>query len=249
MSDKNLFEFVKGILKNTEPGAVQPQRPRPRRLPALQGPDPDAQNPATIVRIGRSTDGRELIMTRGMGTFLVDREAPSIAYYQRGQVIEVPTAELQNLYMALMHKRDVGENALHYVDLLNVTSFEIEARRSGRARQPVRPLAPPVPARPREAMPSVPDGENPATITRVGRSANGAELVMTLGLGTFVVHRDQLTLRYFDRGREWDVPDLELKLLIDSLMAKQAMDENRFAYIDLLNVASFVLEQRRGKMR
>ncbi|HEY9722129.1 MAG TPA: hypothetical protein V6D47_08950 [Oscillatoriaceae cyanobacterium] len=248
MSDKNLFEFVKGILKSTEPGAAQAPRPRPRRLPAVQGPDPDAQNPATIVRIGRSTDGRELIMTQGMGTFLVDRETPSICYYQRGQLLDVPTPELQNLYMALMHKRQVDDHALHYVDLLNVTSFEIETRRSGRARMPVKPLAP-TPLKPREAAPGVPDGENPATITRVGRSANGAELVMTLGLGTFVVHRDQLTLRYYDRGREWDVPDLELKLLIDSLMAKQAMQENRFAYIDLLNVANFVLEQRRGKKR
>ncbi|MNS51456.1 hypothetical protein D3C72_841310 [compost metagenome] len=80
---------------------------------------------------------------------------------------------------------------------------------------------------------------------RVGRSRDGAELIMTLGLGTFVVHRDEPTIKYFDRGREWDVPVLELQLLIDSLMAKQDMKEHRYAYIDLLNVATFLIEKRR----
>jgi hypothetical protein len=257
MSDKNLFEFVKGVLKkgptHEEPG---PRQPGPRQGPVLPArqpkqPDPDDQNPATIERIGRSTDGRELIMTRGFGIFLVDREAPTICYYNRGAVAPVPIADLQGLYQALMMKRNVGEFAAHYVDLLNVAFHEIDVRRKTKnpRGKPVPPPPPPPKKPPSALRANMPDAENPATIMRVGRSQNGGELVMTLGLGTFVVHRDEMTLRYFDRGREWEVPDLELQLLIDSLMAKEDMKAHQFTYIDLLNVATFVQEKRQASRR
>jgi hypothetical protein len=164
----------------------------------------------------------------------------------------VPTVELQSLVTQLHRKVNVKDFPHHYVDLLNVASHEVEARgnRQRGASPPPRPQAPPPPVKkpPRQA-PAVPDHENPATIARVGRSKDGAELVMTLGLGTFVVHRENVTIRYFDRGREWDVPDMELQLLIDSLMAKQDMAEHRYAYIDLLNVATFVRENRSARRR
>ena len=99
MTEKNLFEFVKGMLKGGP--APAEAAPQPRRTGGgyhYDGPvrqaDPDAQNPATITRIGRSNDGRELVMTLGFGTFLVDREAPTIGYYNQGVVGEVPTVEL-----------------------------------------------------------------------------------------------------------------------------------------------------------
>jgi hypothetical protein len=250
VTEKNLFEFVKGMLKGGPAPAEAPPPPRRTGGYHYDGParpaDPDAQNPATITRIGRSNDGRELVMTLGFGTFLVDREAPTIAYYNQGAVGEVPTVELENLADALLAKRNVGAFALNYVDMLNVVTHELELRKQRRGAP--TPVAPPprpkaIPRRP--AAPGPDDQANPATIVRVGRSRDGAELVMTLGLGTFVVHRDEPTIKYFDRGREWDVPVLELQLLIDSLMAKQDMKEHRYAYIDLLNVATFLIEKRR----
>lgn len=249
MSDKNLFEFVKGMLKGGPSGPAQPPAPRragPYRYEApSREQDPDAHNPATIMRIGRSNDGRELVMTLGFGTFLVDREAPTICYYTQGAVSDVPTVELENLRDGLLDKRNVGAHALNYVDLLNVVSHELEARKTRRGA-PTPVVAPRQGPRARQGPPASPDDQtNPATIVRVGRSRDGADLVMTLGLGTFVVHRDVPNIRYFDRGREWDVPDMELQLLVDSLMAKQDMREHRYAYIDLLNVAAFVFERRR----
>jgi hypothetical protein len=250
MPEKNLFEFVKGMLTG---GPTPPPAPAaPRREPfRYEGPaqqvDRDAHNPATITRVGKSNDGRELVMTLGFGTFLVDRESPTICYYQQGAVAEVPTVELQNLSDALLDKRNVGAFALNYVDLLNVVSHELEVRKN-RQGTPT-PAAAPRPLPKRGVRPSAPppgaDQANPATIVRVGKSRAGAELVMTLGLGTFVVHRDVPDIKYFDRGREWEVPDMELQLLVDSLMAKENTKEHRYAYIDLLNVASFVIERRR----
>lgn len=251
MSDKNLFEFVKGMLGGgqTPPPAPAAPRKQPYRYdaPPTVPVDPDAHNPATIMRIGKSNDGRELVMTMGFGTFLVDRESPTICYYHQGGVAEIPTVELQNLADALFDKRNVGKYAANYVDLLNVVSHELEMRKQ-RQGMPT-PAAAPRPLPKKGARASAPppgaDQANPATIMRVGKSRAGAELVMTLGLGTFVVHRDVPDIKYFDRGREWDVPDMELQLLVDSLMAKENTKEHRYAYIDLLNVATFVIEQRR----
>ena len=255
MTDKNLFEFVKGLLK-TPPDSAKKPIPRPTagrtELPVTsKPPDSDSQNPATITRIGKSNDGRELIMTLAFGTFLVDRETPTIGYYNHGAVAEVPTVELQNLLDALQSKRNVGPFALHYVDLLNVVTHELEVRaqRRGSATPVAPPPRPAVTPRPQPAPSAGADAENPATIVRVGRSHHGAELIMTLGLGTFIVHREAPNLRYFDRGREWDVPDMELQVLVDSLMAKETMEEHRYAYIDLLNVASFMVERRRAAGR
>lgn len=256
MTDKNLFEFVKGILGAPQAPAqpVRPNGPRPN-LPARapKQPDPDATNPATILRVGRSNDGRDLIMTLGFGTFLVDRETPTICFFNRGEVKVVPTPDLQSLYEFLMAKRGVGEFAAHYVDLLNVAVHEMEARKLKKKQaapgQKVKITAPPPPPmKPRNTDPAalMPDAENPATILRVGKSHNDAELVMTLGLGTFVVHREEVSIRYYDRGREWDVPDVELQVLIDALMAKREMKEYQFTYIDLLNVATFVQQKRRS---
>lgn len=256
MSDKNLFEFVKGILKTEpEPPAratrprPAPKAPQPPTVPPPRPADKDAENPATILRVGRSNDGRDLIMTQGLGIFLVDREAPTICYFDRGIVQPVPTVELKAMVDALMTKRAVGEHALHYVDLLNVATHELEVRQGRRGGGlGLGSLAPlPPPKRPVPRGPAVPDAENPATIVRVGRSHHGADLIMTLGLGTFVVDRERVTLRYFDRGREWDVPEGELKGLIEALMTKEDMAEHRYAYIDLLNVATFVQQQRRPR--
>lgn len=258
MSDKNLFEFVKGILKTdaapparTAPPPKAPPRQAPPPAPMPRPQPRDDENPATIVRVGRSNDGRDLLMTQGFGIFLVDREAPTICYFDKGVVQPVPTLELKALVDALMAKRAVGPHALHYVDLLNVATHELESRQG---RRPgglgLGSLAPlPPPKRPLPPGPAVPDAENPATIVRVGRSHHGADLVMTLGLGTFVVDRERVTLRYFDRGREWDVPESELATLIEALMAKEEMAEHRYAYIDLLNVATFVQQQKRPRRR
>jgi hypothetical protein len=213
-------------------------------------------NPATITHVGRAPDGRELVMTLGLGSFLMDREIPTICYFRQGNVAEIPTVELRHLFGCLMEKRSVGEHALSYVDLLNVTSFELQAR-SGRVKRapaagggensgapkPLPRKAPPQ----RPAASQWPDAENPATITRVGRSQNGAELVMTLGLGTFVLYRDPPGLMYFDRGREWDVPEGEVRVLIDALMAKQDMKEHQCTYVDLLNVATYVRDNRKTR--
>jgi hypothetical protein len=261
MEQKNLFEFVKGILggaarsapvvQRRAPGAPRYEPPPARKL------DPDDQNPATIVRIGKSTDGRELIMTLGLGTFLVDRETPTICYYQHGQVAVVPTVELRHLYDSLIEKRNVGEFALQYVDLLNVSTFEYDARtkKKGMSGPKTTPnaVAPKPPPRRPVASPVQstrwPDSENPATITRVGRSNNGGELIMTLGLGTFVLHREAPDLKYYDRGREWDIQAQDLKLLLDALMAKQDMKEFQYTYVDLLNVATFLQDRRRSRQR
>jgi hypothetical protein len=225
-------------------------------LPSRQV-DPDDQNPATVVRIGKSTDGRELIMTLGLGTFLVDRETPTICYYQHGTVELVPTVELRHIFDCLMDKRNVGDYALQYVDLLNVAVHELEMRSKRQKASggkvlppPAKPTPPPrKPVQKPVQVPRWPDAENPATITRVGRSNNGGELIMTLGLGTFVLHREKPDLKYFDRGREWDVQDPDLKLLIDALMAKQEMKEFQYAYVDLLNVASFLQDRRKSRRR
>lgn len=256
MAEKNLFEFVKGILGGPQSAAepVRPNGPRPNfAARAPKAPDPDATNPASITRVGRSNDGRDLIMTLGFGTFLVDRETPTICYFNRGEVKVVPTPDLQNLYTYLMEKRTVGEHAAHYVDLLNVAVHEMELRKLKKKQaapgEKVRikaPPPPPVKARPFDPTALLPDAENPATIMRVGKSHNDAELVMTLGLGTFVVDREQVSIRYYDRGREWDVPDVELQVLIDSLMAKREMKDYQYTYIDLLNVATFVQQKRRA---
>jgi hypothetical protein len=251
MSEKNLFEFVKGMLKGgptSEPAPMAPRKqPYRYEAPPTSQVDPDQHNPATITRIGKSNDGRELVMTLGFGTFLVDRETPTICYYHQGGVGEIPTPELQNLSDALFDKRAVGKYAANYVDLLNVVSHEIEVRKERRGLP--SPAAAPRPLPKKGVRASAPppgaDQANPATILRVGKSRAGAELVMTLGLGTFVVHRDVPDIKYFDRGREWEVPDMELQLLVDSLMAKENTKEHRYAYIDLLNVASFVIERRR----
>lgn len=244
MSQKNLFDVVKQMVKRPPEPMAGPGVPaRPAGAPFVPPPPPaqdDNINPATITRVGRTNDGRELLMTSGYGTFLVDREAPTICYYNRGAVSEVPSIELESLIEALMSKRQTTPYERQYVDLLNVATYEVELRATGRAS-----AVPPPPLRGAAAgPPRFDDRTNPATITRVGRSHNGAELVMTLGLGTFVVHRDAPMLRYFDRGREWDIPDLELQLLIESLMAKADMGEHRYTYVDLLNVATFVQEQR-----
>ncbi|MDB5101816.1 MAG: hypothetical protein JWM80_6237 [Cyanobacteria bacterium RYN_339] len=263
MAQNNLFEFVKGMLG----GGGQPAPAMPRRSPGGGGPryeapplrqaDPDDTNPATIVRIGKSTDGRELIMTLGLGTFLVDRETPTICYYQQGAVALVPTMELRHLCDCLMDKRNVAAYALQYVDLLNVATYEIESRSkrrtAGNSRTPTPPPKPQPPPRKLVARPVQqarwPDAENPATITRVGRSNNGGELIMTLGLGTFVLHREKPDLKYFDRGREWDIQEADLRLLVDALMAKQEMKEFQYAYVDLLNVASFLQDRRKSRKR
>jgi hypothetical protein len=42
------------------------------------------------------------------------------------------------------------------------------------------------------------------------------------------------------------VPDVELQVLIDALMAKREMKDFQFTYIDLLNVATFVQQKRRS---
>jgi hypothetical protein len=261
MAQNNLFEFVKGILGGgAQPAPVMPRRPSggPRyEAPPLRQADPDDTNPATIVRIGKSTDGRELIMTLGLGTFLVDRETPTICYYQQGAVALVPTMELRHLCDCLMDKRNVGNYALQYVDLLNVATFEMESRSKRRTaaggRAPTPPPKPTPPPRKAVARPVQqtrwPDAENPATITRVGRSNNGGELIMTLGLGTFVLHREKPDLKYFDRGREWDIQDPDLKLLVEALMSKQDMKEFQYAYVDLLNVATFLQERRKARRR
>ena len=246
MAQKNLFDFVKQIVTKgpaTGPIGRAPSGGGAVPPPSLgRPPEQDAQNPASIARIGRSNDGRELIMTQGFGTFLVDREAPTICYYHHGTVAEIPTIELESLVEALMSKRIVAPYERQYVDLLNVAVHELELRQQGQ----VTAIAPPAPKAPGASSYRADDKQNPATIMRVGRSHQGAELVMTLGLGTFVLHREVPTLRYFDRGREWDIPDLELTLLVESLMAKQDVEAHRYTYIDLLNVASYVAEQRRG---
>ena len=263
MAKNNLFDFVKGIFGGAAqaPQAAEPRRRAPGRGPAVmpqasgRAVDPDQMNPATITHVGRAPDGRELIMTLGLGSFLVDRELPTICYFRQGNVAEIPTVELRHLFGCLMEKRNPGEFALSYVDLLNVASFELQAR-SGRlkrasagAGQAAKPQ--PLPRKPvaRASTPQWPDQENPGTITRVGRSQGGAELVMTLGLGTFVLYRDPPNVKYFDRGREWDVPEGELQVLVEALMAKQDMKEHQYTYVDLLNVATYVRDNRKPRRR
>lgn len=257
MSQKTLFDFVKGFLGGG--GAPAPSMPRQPRGPRYEPPpprahDPDNHNPATIVRVGKSTDGRELVMTLGLGTFLVDREQPTLCYYQHGQVGLVPTIELRHLCECLMDKRNVGGFATQYVDLLNVAAYEFEQRMRGtRGQRQAPPAAPKAPPRKPVArpvqVPRWPDAENPATITRVGRSANGGELIMTLGMGTYVLHRDPPDLRYFDRGREWEIQEQDLRMLIDALNVKQDMKEHQYTYVDLLNIAMMVQERRRSRRR
>ncbi|MEB3330199.1 MAG: hypothetical protein VKQ33_13290, partial [Candidatus Sericytochromatia bacterium] len=172
------------------------------------------------------------------------REGPTICYFMQGNVAEIPTVELRHLFGCLMEKRHFGDQQASYVDLLNVASFELQAR-SGRLKRHGggRPAgAQPLPRLPRAQATHAPwpDAENPATITRVGRSAGGNELVMTLGLGTFVVYREPPGLRYFDRGREWDVPMGEIHVLIEALVAKQDTVDHQSSYADLLNVATAV---------
>lgn len=264
MAKNNLFDFVKGIFGGgPAPQAAEPRRRAPAAsrgaaamAPAAgRGVDPDQMNPATITHVGRSPDGRELIMTLGLGSFLVDRETPTICYFRHGNVAEIPTVELRHLFGCLMEKRNPGEFALSYVDLLNVASFELQAR-SGRLKRAAagaaQAAAPkPLPRKPvaRSSAPQWPDQENPGTITRVGRSQGGAELVMTLGLGTFVLYRDPPNVKYFDRGREWDVLDGELQVLVEALMAKQDMKEHQYTYVDLLNVATYVRDNRKPRRR
>lgn len=266
MAKNNLFDFVKGMFGGGGEAPVpQSARPYPARppgavsqMPVPRGPDPDLMNPATITHVGRAPDGRELIMTLGLGSFLVDREIPSICYFRQGNVAEIPTVELRHVFGCLMEKRNVGELALSYVDLLNVASFELQARSGRLKRGPAagggqaagapKPL-PKKPPMARTAASQWPDSENPATITRVGRSQNGSELVMTLGLGTFVLYRDPPDLKYFDRGREWDVPEGEIRVLIDALMGKQDMKEHQYTYVDLLNVATYVRDNRKTRRR
>lgn len=256
MGDKNLFDFVKGFLggggQPVQPVARQPRGAR-YEPPPPRKQDPDDFNPATIVRIGKSTDGRELIMTLGLGTFLVDRESPTICYYQHGAVALVPTVELRHLCQCLLEKRNMGEFSAQYVDLLNVGTFELEVR-GKRGRSGAQAVAAPKPP-PRKTVakpvqiPRWPDHENPATITRVGRSNNGGELIMTLGLGTFLLHRDKPDLKYFDRGREWEIQPQDLKMLVDALMVKQDMKEHQYTYVDFLNVATLLQERRRSRGR
>ena len=50
-------------------------------------------------------------------------------------------------------------------------------------------------------------------------------------------------------GREWDVQDPDLKLLVEALMAKQDMKEYQYAYVDLLNVATFLQDRRKVRRR
>jgi hypothetical protein len=247
MAENTLFERVKGMLGKPQPPQRAPGKP-PRRPagPSLPRPIDDEANPSSIQRIGRSVDGRELVMTLGFGTYLVDREAPTICYYNRGALAVIPTQELQNLQNALMAKRNVGSFGMHYVDLLNVATYELESRHSGHWKPPdMRQLAgdrPPVPRRS-----NIPDKENPSGITRVGRSVEGSELIMTLGLGTFIVSREVPNLRYYDRGREWDIPQAELAALIEQLLVKEDLGEFKYAYVDLLNVATYVFESRRAR--
>lgn len=216
---------------------------------ASRPPDPETLNPANITHVGRTSDQRDLIRTQGLGSFLVDRETPTICYFLQGQVAEIPTVELRHLFACLMEKRDFEAFSPHYVDLLNVASFELQARSGKIQRATPGPKGRPAPAKPlprtplnRNAQPHWPDPENPATITRVGRSAADTELIMTLGLGTFVVYRDPARLRYFDRGREWDVPPGELQILIEALQAKQDTNLHQASYLDLLNVAMTMQE-------
>jgi hypothetical protein len=251
MAEKNLLRQVMGLFGvGSEPAQAPPERRRPAVPvssfvpPPPRNVDPDAMNPATITHVGRVPDGRELVRTLGLGSYLIDRETPTICYFIQGNVAEIPTVELRHLFGCLMEKRHFGDHATSYVDLLNVASFELQAR-SGRLKRhgDGRPGgAQPLPRQPRARALHAPwpDAENPATITRVGRSAGGNELVMTLGLGTFVVYREPPTLRYFDRGREWDVPMGEIQVLIEALLAKQDTMEHQSSYVDLLNVATAV---------
>lgn len=258
---QKLFSFVKGLLGSSSgaasaggpSGGAPPRRgrvtPPPRRVKETE--NPDSHNPATIVRVGKTNDGRDLVMTLGLGTFVLDREAPSIGYYHQGQVLEVPTSELARAQGELFGKQNVGSHAAHYVDLLNVVSYELEARTAGAVKSRLAakapaPVAATMPTAGAGAMP--PDKDNPATITRVGRSHHGSTLVMTQGLGTFLLHRESGEVRYFNQGQEWEVPEVELQLLLDALMAKQGMDAHRYTYIDLLNAATLTLE-RRGKRK
>lgn len=259
MAATSIFDAVKGFLSGGR-GVSGPNPNRsPRRggghfyLPPPPPPDPDALNPASIVRVGRSTDDRELIMTLGFGAFLLDREAPSICAYQNGGVALVPTPTLQELVAHLMEKKMVGAYANQYIDLLNVANHELaqrEARRrasGGRPSPPPPPKAPPrAPLKPGKGQALWPDEENPATILRVGRSAQGGELIMTLGLGTFVLHREPPNLMAFDRGREWEVGPGDLRLLVEALMAKQNTGEHAYTYVDLLNVAMMLQERKRA---
>lgn len=252
MPGRNVLSYMMGLFGRGQ-GQAQAASPAPRRagrstLPpvlASRPADPDAMNPATITHVGRAPDGRDLVRTQGLGSYLVDRETPTICYFLQGNVAEIPTVELRHLFACLMEKRDFHDFTPHYVDLLNVASFELQAR-SGRIQRPTSgPKGRPAPAKPlprtpvaRHSQAMWPDAENPATITRVGRSQGGAELVMTLGLGTFVVYRDPARLRYFDRGREWDVPAGELRILVEALHAKQDTASYQASYVDLLNVAT-----------
>ncbi|MEB3223697.1 MAG: hypothetical protein VKS61_16605 [Candidatus Sericytochromatia bacterium] len=252
MAGRNLLRQVMGLFGV---GAEPPPPPVERRRPVMpvssfvppppRNADPDAMNPATITHVGRVPDGRELVRTLGLGSYLVDREVPTICYFIQGNVAEIPTVELRHLFGCLMEKRQFGDHATSYVDLLNVASYELQARSGRLKRQSVGPrpgAAQPLPRQQmvRAAHAPWPDMENPATITRVGRSAGGAELVMTLGLGTFVVYREPPALRYFDRGREWEVPLGEIQVLIEALLAKQDTAEHQASYVDLLNVATAV---------
>lgn len=250
MPGRNVLSYVMGLLGQRP---TQPAGPVPRRIARQIAPpvlparpaDPDAMNPATITHVGRAPDGRDLIRTQGLGSYLVDRETPTICYFLQGNVAEIPTVELRHLFACLMEKRDFIDFTPHYVDLLNVASFELQARSGRLQRATPVPKGRPAPAKPLPRIPVArhsqamwPDAENPATITRIGRSQGGAELVMTLGLGTFVVYRDPARLRYFDRGREWDVPAGELRILIEALHAKQDTAAYQASYVDLLNVAT-----------
>lgn len=265
MANRNLFSVMKGMFgaKPTQPAVAEAPRRAPRgpapvmAPPSHRGPDPDLMNPATITHTGRAPDGREMIMTMSLGSFLLDREMPSICYFRNGNVAEIPTIELRHLFGCLMEKRHIGDFALHYVDLLNVASFELQARSGRLKRAPAAGAGSaatkpqPLPRKPmaRSSMPAWPDAENPATITRVGRFQGGSELVMTLGLGTFVMYRDPANLKYFDRGREWDVPDGEIGVLIDALTSKQDMKEHAYTYSELLSIATVMRESRRARRR
>lgn len=260
---RSVFNYVKGLFGG-EPsrlpssGRRPPVAPRPIPAASLtpKPTDPDALNPATITHVGRVPDGRELVRTLGLGSYLVDRELPTICYFLQGHVAEIPTAELRHLFTCLMEKRHFDEFRVQYVDLLNAASFELQAR-SGRIKRPSESskgkpgAAKPLPRRPMggAALPAWPDAENPATITRVGRFQGDAELIMTLGLGTFVVHREPPRLRYFDRGREWEVPPHEVNVLIDSLQAKLDTAAHQASYDDLLQVAKILQQQRENRRR
>jgi hypothetical protein len=229
---------------------ARPREPRPSLMPQPPAPDPDEHNPATIVKVGSATDGRTLVMTLGLGAFLLDAEAPTICYFRGGNVAQIPTRELQHTISCLMAKRSVQGFEQAYIDLMAVVGFEMLAR-SGHIRRTegegskAPPKPKPIPKRPpiRSQRSRWPDAENPATIVRVGRLRAENDLVMTLGLGTFVLCEAPLRLRYFDRGREWDVPLKEQRFLKEALAVKDQQGEFQTIYEKLNDILTRLSEE------